>query len=155
MGRFLKVCNQQETTKKPISSFARRVLPTNPLKLCSLGLSKNLPSQKGFYRPTNLPSQEGFEPHLQTSFPNHWVRGLTQKIAETDDFLPFWYRGTRDDFLSAGAQDSGTREENPNRSGSETPKNPLKKIILRKNPIIQKSLDYKKILRGIRCRRRG
>jgi hypothetical protein len=42
--------------------------------------------------------------------------GLTQKIAETDDFLPFWYRGTRDiffigwrtddamSFLSAGAQ---------------------------------------------------
>ena len=26
-------------------------------------------------------------------------RGLTQKIAETDDFLPFWYRGTRDVFF--------------------------------------------------------
>ena len=25
--------------------------------------------------------------------------GLTQKIAETDDFLPFWYRGTRDVFF--------------------------------------------------------
>jgi len=31
------------------------------------------------------------------------VRDLTQEIAETDDFLPFWYRGTRDVFLSAGA----------------------------------------------------
>ena len=30
--------------------------------------------------------------------------GLTQKIAETDDFLPFWYRGTRDEFFSATAQ---------------------------------------------------
>ena len=26
------------------------------------------------------------------------VRDLTQEIAETDDFLPFWYRGTRDEF---------------------------------------------------------
>ena len=31
------------------------------------------------------------------------VRDLTQEIAETDDFLPFWYRGTRDEFFSAGA----------------------------------------------------
>ena len=26
--------------------------------------------------------------------------GLTRKVAETADFSPFWYRGTRDDLLS-------------------------------------------------------
>jgi hypothetical protein len=39
------------------------------------------------------------------------VRDLTQEIAETDDFLPFWYRGTRDEFFSAGAGMDDGREK--------------------------------------------
>ena len=40
--------------------------------------------------------------------------GLTREIAETDDFPPFWYRGTRDVFLTAGARE---KDEKRTRDG--------------------------------------
>jgi hypothetical protein len=52
-----------------------------------------------FSQPSNLPCpKEGFDLNPKPLCPLQG-RGLTQKIAETDDFLPFWYRGTRDIFF--------------------------------------------------------
>ena len=42
--------------------------------------------------------KEGFNPNPKPLSPLQ-DRDLTQKTAETDGFLPFWYRGTRDEFF--------------------------------------------------------
>ena len=62
------------------------------------------PSLRGGVTPYFLRREERSKEASTPSKSSPIWEDLTQKIAETDDFLPFWYRGTRDVFFSATAQ---------------------------------------------------